>query len=728
MKQLLQNMRDGKAQVVEVPVPQPRRGAALVQVASSLVSAGTERMVVEFAEKSLIGKAQSRPDLVRQVLDKARREGILTTVESAFNRLDQPMALGYSTAGTVVAVGEGLTGVQVGDRVACAGGGYAVHAEYNIVPRNLLTPIPENVDFESAAFTTLGAIALQGFRLAQPQLGDRVAVIGLGLLGLLTVGIAKAAGCRVFGIDLDPARVRLALQMGAEAAVSRPEAEDAGRTFTDGRGFDAVLICADTKSNDPIQLAGALAREHGQVVAVGAVGLEIPRKIYYEKELTVQVSRSYGPGRYDTTYEEQGHDYPFGYVRWTEGRNMAAFVELLASGRLDVHPLITHRFEIDQAAEAYDLITGKQHQPFLGVLISYPQTAQAPAQRVELAHPVGSAQPLKGEPGLGVLGAGNYATAVFLPIVQKVGGVQRVCIATASGVSARHAAQKYGFQSASSSESELLEDPGIQIIAILTRHQMHARQILAGLEHGKHVFCEKPLAITPAEVDEIEAVLAGTNETSPRLMVGFNRRFAPFSREVQRFFNGRSEPMAIHYRVNAGFLPVSHWTQDPQQGGGRIIGEGCHFIDYLTWLVGQPPVSVQAIGLPDGGRYHEDNVQLTFTFGDGSLGTLTYLANGDKAFPKERVEIFSGGRVAVLDDFRALELVRNGHRTGMQSRLSQDKGHRAGWEAFLDAVRGAKAPPIPYTELIAVTRASIAAVEALRSGNSQSIQAPTRKE
>lgn len=727
MKQLLQNMRDGKTQVVEVPTPQPRRGTALVQVAASLVSAGTERMVVEFAEKSLVGKAQSRPDLVRQVLDKARREGIITTLESAFNRLDQPMVLGYSTAGTVVAVGEGLTGIQVGDRVACAGGGYAVHAEYNIVPQNLLTPIPDNVDFDAAAFTTLGAIALQGFRLAQPQLGDRVAVIGLGLLGLLTVGIARAAGCRVLGVDIDPARVELARRMGADA-VRRPEAEENGRAFTHGRGFDAVLVCADTKSNDPIELAGALARDHGQVIAVGAVGLEIPRKIYYEKELRVQVSRSYGPGRYDTTYEEQGHDYPYGYVRWTEGRNLAAFVELLASGQLDVHPLITHRFEIDRAAEAYELITGKQREPFLGVLINYPQTTQPPAARVEVHHPLAAAQPLKGEPGLGILGAGNYATAVFLPIVQKVGGVQRVCIATASGVSARHAAQRYGFQSASSSERELLEDPNVQIIAILTRHQLHARQILAALDHGKHVFCEKPLAITPAEVDEIESALAGMDEKSPRLMVGFNRRFAPFSRELQRFFHGRAEPMIVQYRVNAGFLPPAHWLHDPQQGGGRIIGEGCHFIDYLTWLVGQPPLSVQAVGLPDGGRYHEDNVQLTFSFADGSLGTLTYLANGDKALAKERIEVFSGGRAALLDDFRSLELYHNGRRTQMQSWLSQDKGHRAGWEAFLDAVRDMKAPPIPYNELIAVTRASFAAVEALRSGNPQSISHTNRKE
>ncbi|HWQ05425.1 MAG TPA: bi-domain-containing oxidoreductase [Longilinea sp.] len=723
MKQLLQNMRDGKTQVVEVPVPQPGRGTVLVRVATSLVSAGTERMVVEFAGKSLIGKAQSRPDLVRQVVDKARREGIVTTLESAFNRLDQPMVLGYSTAGTVIAVGEGISDFRVNDRVACAGGGHAVHAEYNVIPKNLLTLIPDNVDFESAAFTTLGAIALQGFRLAQPQLGDQVAVIGLGLLGLLTVGIAKAAGCRVFGVDLDAKRVALASQMCADAAVCRPEGEESGRAFTDGHGFDSVLICADTKSNDPIELAGTLARDRGQVVAVGAVGLDIPRKLYYEKELHLQISRSYGPGRYDSAYEEQGIDYPYGYVRWSEGRNLAAFVELLASGRLDVHPLISHRFEIDQAAEAYELITGKQTEPFLGVLLTYPQTAPAPASKVELPHALSAAQPLKGDPGLGILGAGNYATAVFLPNVQKVGGVQKISVATASGVSARHAAQRYGFQFASSSEDELLNDPNIQVIAILTRHQHHARQVLAALDKGKHVFCEKPLAISPAELDEIETVLAGLNDQSPRLTVGFNRRFAPFSRELQHFLQNRSEPMAVHYRVNAGFLPASHWLHDPQQGGGRIIGEGCHFIDYLTWLVGQSPVTVQAAGLPDGGRYHEDNVQVTFTFPDGSLGTLTYLANGDKAFTKERIEVFSSGRVAVLDDFRTLTLVHDGHRTLMQSRLSQDKGHRACWESFLTTVRSMKAPPIPYSDLIAVTRASFAAVEALRTGNTQTLLA-----
>ena len=418
MKQLLQNMRDGKALVAEVPAPAVRRGTALVATAASLVSAGTERMVVEFAEKSLVGKARSRPDLLRQVLDKARREGLLPTLQAAFNRLDQPMALGYSSAGTILAVGEGLQGFQVGDRVACAGGGYAVHAEYAVVPQNLLAKLPDNVDFESAAFTTLGAIALHGFRLAHPQVDERVAVIGLGLLGLLAAGIARAAGCAVFGVDLSPQRVELARRMGVEA-VLRADAENAATAYTSARGFDVVLICADARSNDPIELAGLLARDRGQVVAIGAVGLNIPRTLYYNKEINFQVSRSYGPGRYDPDYEERGQDYPAGYVRWTEGRNLEAIVDLLAMGRLDVTPLISHRFPIQQAAEAYQLITGKLNQPFLGVLLTYPQdNAAVPARRVDLAARA-PAVALTGEPVLGVLGAGNYASAVFLPAEPK---------------------------------------------------------------------------------------------------------------------------------------------------------------------------------------------------------------------------------------------------------------------------------------------------------------------
>jgi len=713
MKQLLKNMRDGQTLVADVPVPAVRPGMALVRTAASLVSVGTERMVVEFAEKSLVGKAASRPDLVRQVVDKARREGIVSTIEAAFNRLDQPMALGYSSAGTIVAVGEGMEGYHIGDRVACAGGGFAVHAEYALVPKNLLALLPAEVDFESAAFATLGAIALQGFRLAQPQVGERVAIIGLGLLGLLTVGIAQAAGCSVFGIDLDPARVALAEKLGA-AAVSRSGAEETGRSFSQGRGFDSVLICADTSSTDPVTLAGELARDRGTIVAVGAVGLEIPRKIYYEKELQVFISRSYGPGRYDPAYEEKGQDYPFGYVRWTEGRNLEAIVDLIASRRMDVNPLITHRFPIEQADQAYELISGKRDELFLGVLITYPQAeAAVPVSRVNMPAAVLSA-PKTGELALGVLGAGNYASATFLPAVQSAGGAVRVGIASATGLSARHAAQRFGFAYASSSEQEVLQDEHINLIAILTRHDQHARQVATALEHGKAVFCEKPLAINADDLAAVESALADQN--APLLTVGFNRRFAPFSQRLAAFLANRAEPLAAHYRVNAGFLPSTHWLHDPLVGGGRIIGEGCHFIDYLIFLTGSVPVKVHAAALPDNGRYHQDNVIMTFTFADGSVGTVTYLANGDKSFPKERVEVFCGGKVAVLDDFRTLELTANGHRERMQSTLRQDKGHRAGWETFMKSVRSGGQPPIPYNQLLGGARAAFAAVRSVKTG------------
>jgi predicted dehydrogenase/threonine dehydrogenase-like Zn-dependent dehydrogenase len=755
MKQLLQNMKNGATTVEDVPIPAPQRGEVLVRNAVSLVSAGTERMLVEFAEKSLVGKARSRPDLVRQVLDKARREGLLTTLEAAFTRLDQPMPLGYSSAGTIVALGEGLAGFQVGQRVACAGGGYAVHAEYICVPRNLLAPLPDLVDFEAATFTTLGAIAMHGFRQAGVQVGERVAVIGLGLLGLLTVGIARAAGCAVFGVDLDPGRVALATSLGAQAVLREAAVEAAG-SFSRGRGCDAVLICADAASSDPVELAGTLARDRARVIAVGAVGLQLPRKVYYEKELTFLNSRSYGPGRYDPDYEEGGQDYPIGYVRWTEGRNLEGFVDLLASGRLDTSSLVSHRFPIDQAAQAYELITGKQHEPFLGVLLTYPvregegldeesiaagslvrlipeatRPAALPADQPLLFQkgakkegPASTKQPKK-PLRIGVLGAGNFAGAVMLPALKGFPSFELVGIASASGMSAKHAANRFGFHYATSDEAQVLNDPLVEVVAILTRHNLHARQVIAALHAHKHVFCEKPLALNQAELDAIqEALIEPWNspetlatDSPPLLTAGFNRRFAPLAQQLQAFLGEHSEPLAAYYRVNAGYLPPTHWTHDPEQGGGRIIGEGCHFIDFLTFLVGSAPTSVTAGGLPDGGRYREDNAVLTFTFPDGSMGVVSYLANGDKAFPKERVEVFSGGRVAVLDDFRSLELVSNGRRKVFHSRLRQDKGHSQEWQAFAAAIRSDGPAPIPYDQLFGVMNAIFASIEALRTGN-----------
>jgi len=723
MKQLLQNIKTGKSTIEDVPVPTPREGQALVKVEASLVSAGTERMVVEFSGKSLVGKARSRPDLVRQVMDKARREGLLNTAQAAFNRLDQPMALGYSSAGTIVALGKNMPGFQVGQRVACAGGGYAVHAEYNVVPRNLLTPLPKNVDFESAAFTTLGAIALHGFRLAEPQIGENVAVIGMGLLGLLTAQIATAAGCHVLGIEIDPERIALASTLGLQA-VRRAEAVDSSAAFTVNRGFDVILICADTPSNDPVELAAIIARDRARVVATGAVGLSFPRKVYYEKEISFINSRSYGPGRYDVSYEEQGNDYPLGYVRWTEGRNFEAVLGLMASGKLKVKPLITHRFPIEKATIAYDVITGKKKESFLGVLLTYPERKRRPEalegtkEEGKVVFPVSSVKSSSAV-RLGVLGAGSFANAVLLPAIKKAGEIQLVGIASTGGLHAQHSGKKFGFRYAASNDDEIINDPGINTVAILTRHDSHAELVIKALKAGKHVFVEKPLAINSTQLSAVSKQLKA--ESCPLIAVGFNRRFSPLARQLQSLFSNLQEPKYVHYRVNAGYIPLNHWTQNPEIGGGRIIGEGCHFVDFITFLVGAPPVLVTAHALPDNGaalsvskgKYREDNVSMTFTFPDGSIGVVDYLANGDKSFPKERVEVFCEGMVAVLDDFKALQTVKDGRKK--EERLSaQDKGWVDEWKVFAKSIREGGAPPIPYEQLIGVTKSTFAAVESLR--------------
>src|SRR5215207_8644711 len=707
MKQLLQNVKTGKSTVEDVPVPTPRDGQALVKTEASLVSAGTERMVVEFAEKSLVGKARSRPDLVKQVLDKARREGLVNTAQAAFNRLDQPMALGYSSAGTIIALGKNMSGFRVGQRVACAGGGYAVHAEYNVVPRNLLTPLPKNVDFESAAFTTLGAISLHGFRLAEPQIGENVAVIGMGLLGLLSAQIATAAGCNVLGMDVDPTRITLASSLGLQA-VRRDQAVDSSVAFTANRGFDVILICADTPSNDPVELAGVIARDRARVVATGAVGLTFPRKVYYEKEISFINSRSYGPGRYDLDYEEHGNDYPPGYVRWTEGRNFEAVVDLMAKGQLQVKPLITHRFDIHDAAQAYEVITGKRKEKFLGVLLAYPQ----PVENLESSKVVRFNNPSHKPAAckLGVLGAGLFANSVLLPSIKRSGDIELVGIASSGGLHAQHSGKKFGFRYATSNDDEIINDPNINTIAILTQHDSHAELVVKALKAGKHVFVEKPLAINGAQLSAISKQLKATNQSL--LTVGFNRRFSPLAQSLASFFLHRTEPMHIHDRVNAGAIPLNHWTQDPNTGGGRIIGEGCHFVDFITFLVGAAPISVTAQALPDGGKYREDNTSMTFTFPDGSIGIVDYLANGDKSFAKERVEVFCGGQIAVLDDFVSLQTVKDGKKKEIKG--AQNKGWVEEWKVFAKTIREGGEPPIPYVQLIGVTRSTFAAVESLR--------------
>ena len=706
-------MKNGETTIKDLPIPHPGKGSALIQTAYSLVSAGTERTLVEFSEKNLAAKAASRPDLVKQVLNKAKREGILSSLQAAFNRLDQPMFPGYSSAGTIVALGEGMQGFRVGDRVACGGGNHAVHAEYEVVPRNLLVKLPDAVSFEEAAFATLGSVAIHGFRLAKPQLNDTVLVIGLGLLGLMEIQIAKAAGCRVMGMDISKPKIGLAREFGVEAW-TRDEIEDHASLFTKGRGFDHVLICAGSRDNDSIELAGNLCRDRGQVVAIGAVGLEIPRKIYYEKELSVIVSRSYGPGRYDVNYEEKGQDYPIGYVRWTEGRNMESFTDLVADGKLNVKALITHRIPIERGEEAYELITGKKNEPFLGVLLEYAHSSDIASNH---AVPVGTA-PLKPEPSgqkpnVGVLGAGNYANATFLPVMKES---KDLCvlksIASGSGGKARYSAEKFGFEKVETDGAAIMQDPEINDVVLLTPHAIHAAQTITALTNGKNVYCEKPAAITPESLAQVFQCVRAHPE---RLyMVGYNRRFAPLAVELKQFFTDNAEPLSMHYTVNAGFIPPSHWTQDPDIGGGRILGEGCHFIDFLIWMCGSLPVRVNAFCLPDSGKYNEDNVSIQLLFANGSVGTISYLANGDKAYAKERVEVFGGGRIGILSDYRTLETWKDGDHKRSSSALRQDKGHAGSWRAFLEAAHAGKPAPIAAEEIFSGMMACFAAIESIR--------------
>ncbi|HUM04682.1 MAG TPA: bi-domain-containing oxidoreductase [Terriglobales bacterium] len=717
MRQVLQQVDGGDIDVVEVPAPKLLAGCVLVRTAASLVSVGTERASSEFARKNLLQKARMRPDLVREVLNKLRRDGLMSTVAAVRSRLDQPSSPGYSSAGTVVAVGEGIADIQPGDRVACAGVGYACHAEFACVPRLLVARIPdEAVNFDQAAATTVGAVALHGVRTADVKLGDVVAVIGLGLLGQLTAQILEAAGCRVVAMDLNQRRVQLALRLGAHGA------SDSSAGFLDlcqqqsgGRGVDAVLITAQSASSDPVNLAADIARDRAAVVAVGTVGLNLERRKFYEKELDLRIPRSYGPGRYDAAYEQKGLDYPIGYVRWTETRNMEAFLQLLADGKVDVGALITHRFPIDRAQAAYELIAGRTEEPFLGVLLTYPDHAEA-IQRVELKTATQAGRTVGAKSvGVGLLGAGSFAVNTLLPAMKGVDGADLIGVCAANGSHASHAGKKFGFRYSSTDESAVINDPAVNTVVIATRHNLHASQVLRALRAGKHVFCEKPLCLHESELMEIAGALqeAGGQRL---LMVGFNRRFAPLVVRLKIFLGDRREPLSMHYRVNAGFLPPDHWLQDPEQGGGRIIGEVCHFVDLLTFLAGTPPVEVQAYGLPNPAKYSSDNVVCSLRFADGSHGTVSYLANGDKAYSKERLEVFGGHAVAVLEDFRQLDLVRQGHKQTFRTRFRQDKGHRGEWEAFAAAVRNGSASPIPLAEIVATMQATFALEESRASG------------
>lgn len=705
MKQVLQDMKNGGTRVTEAPAPQVSPGKLLIATRTSLISAGTERMLVEFGKANLLDKARQQPDKVKMVLDKVKTDGLATTLDAVRSKLEQPLALGYCNVGRVVETGAGVNGFKPGDRVVSNG----PHADLVSVPLNLSARIPDEVEDEAAAFTVVASIGLQGIRLAQPTLGEAFVVTGVGLIGLLTVQLLCAQGCRVLAIDFDDAKLALARQFGAETC--NPGAgEDpvvAGMAFSRGRGVDGVIITASTKSSDPVSQGAQMCRARGRIILVGVTGLELNRSEFYNKELSFQVSCSYGPGRYDPAYEEQGQDYPLGFVRWTEQRNFEAVLDMMASGKLDVRPLITHRFAFDEAPAAYAALT--EDRSGLGILLQYAEVVDTETRLM----PLQPAKAMDGsKPVMGFIGAGNYASRVLIPAFQ-LAGAQLHTITTAGGISGVIHGDKSGFTNASTDVEAMLANPEINTVAVVTRHNSHARFVRQCLTAGKHVFVEKPLALNREELSEVEQ--AYRNADGPQLMLGFNRRFAPQVQKMKALLEPVREPKSFIMTMNAGAIPADHWTQDLKVGGGRIIGEACHFIDLMRFLAGSEISSIQARRMGEQqGQISEDKAAIILGFADGSFGTIHYLANGATSFPKERVEVFTAGRVLQLDNFRKLK----GFGWPGFSKLNlwrQDKGQNACAAAFLQAIEKGESAPIPATELFEVARVTLDVAERLRS-------------
>lgn len=710
MKQILQDMGKGATYIAEAPAPAVSRETLLIHSTVSLISAGTERMLVDFGRASYLEKARQQPEKVRMVLDKVRTDGLMTTIEAVQSKLAQPLPLGYCNVGVVAQVGAGVEGFKAGDRVVSNG----PHADVVKVGKNLCARIPDGVADESAAFVVVASIGLQGMRLAMPTLGEAFVVTGVGLIGLLTVQLLRAQGCRVLAIDFDESKLALARQFGA-ATCNPGQGEDpvaAGMAFSRGQGADGVIITASTKSSDPVTQAARMSRKRGRIVLVGVTGLELNRADFYTKELSFQVSCSYGPGRYDPVYEEQGQDYPMGFVRWTEQRNFEAVLDMLASGQLNVKPLITHRFAFEDAPAAYQQLT--EDKSGLGILLAYSAVSADREVRSVTLH--AGLQFDTTRPVLGFIGAGNYASRMLIPAF-KAAGAQFHTIVTAGGISGVIHGGKSGFAEASTDMSAMLANTAINTAVIVTRHDTHARFVSQALSAGKHVFVEKPLAIHLEELHEVQAAYEQAHRSGrgPQLMVGFNRRFAPQVQKIKALLQAVKEPKSFLMTMNAGAIPASHWTQDPAVGGGRIIGEACHFIDLMRFLAGSPIISVQARRMGDapGIEVTEDRASITLGFSDGSFGTIMYLANGAASFPKERVEVFAAGRVLQLDNFRKLRGF-GWPGFGKLNLWMQDKGQGACAAAFLQGVHQG-VPAIPSAEIFEVARVTVEVAQQLRN-------------
>lgn len=703
MKQLLQSLSSGKTTIADVPMPRVKPGHLLIETETSLISAGTERMLVDFGRSNYLDKARQQPEKVKMVLDKIKTDGLLTTVDAVRSKLDQPIPMGYSNVGRVIEVGQDCDGFMIGDLVVSNGN----HAEVVCVPKNLCAKVPNGVSADDAAFTVVGAIALQGIRIAEPTLGECVVVTGLGLIGLMTVQLLVAQGCRVLGLDFDAKKLDLAKSFGAEI-VNLGEGEDpiaAAHQFSRGRGVDAVVITASTKSSDPVSQGATMCRKRGRIVLVGVTGLELNRSDFYEKELSFQVSCSYGPGRYDNRYEEDGQDYPVGFVRWTEQRNFEAILDMMESSRLATDDLKTKTFTFEDTHAAYDLLMNDGGA--LGVLLTY-QSKQSTCRNRTLKLSGKSNRKAVDGPVLAAVGAGNYAGRVLLPAFAKTNARLKT-IASAGGVSGSHVGSKLGFELSTTDTEAVFLDKDIDGVIVGTQHNSHAWFVCEALKAGKSVFVEKPLALTASELDEIEEAYKSAVKSAepPILMVGFNRRFAPLVQKLKKIAGRSSKPISLIYTCNAGDIPADSWVQDPSKGGGRIIGEACHFIDIARYLANAPIKDVRASGmkLVSGDTY--DTASITVSFENGSLATIHYFANGHKNFPKERIELFQDGKILVLDNFR--KLTGHGAKFGKPSKLKQDKGQGQCSAAFVSALEKGKAAPIAFDEIMEVSRACVQA-------------------
>jgi predicted dehydrogenase/threonine dehydrogenase-like Zn-dependent dehydrogenase len=713
MKQVIQNFKTGELYIDDVPMPSISKGMVLVENKYSLISAGTERSTVKVGKASLIGKAKQRPDLVAQVIQNVKKEGLKATIDKVKTKLDSLKALGYSTSGTVIASMDTKGVFKVGDRVACAGQDYASHSEIVGIPQNLVVKIPDNVSFEDASYTTLGAIALQGVRQANPTLGENICVIGLGLLGQITTQLLKANGCKVFGIDLSPNLVELAQKSGAEGALLRNNSNllTAIENFTNGYGFDKVIITAAAPSNDPIELSAIITRKKGQVIVVGAVKMDIPRDPdFYRKELELKMSCSYGPGRYDVSYEEDGHDYPFAYVRWTEQRNMEAFLNLISQGSLNLKVLTTHEFDITEAEKAYDIVLGNTEEPHIGILLKYSENEEKRETKYNL-----STNAIK-DINIGVIGAGSFAQSYLIPYAKSF-GASLDTVVTSKGITSKNVAQKFGFNNSSSDASDVFSNSAINTVFIATPHNSHSNYVIDALKFGMNVFVEKPLAMNYEELEEVKNAF---EKHKTKLMVGFNRRFAPISVVIKKEFKNIGEPKIVNIRVNAGFIPKEHWTQNDNLGGGRIIGEMCHFIDLMQYFTDAKPIKVYAdcINSSNTNLKPEDNIAITVKFDDGSIGNLVYLANGDKSLPKELIEVSSGGKTGRIHDFRRGDL----HIGGKLVKLKLDgKGHKQEVTAFLKSLAENTGAPISFESIYLTTITTFKVLDSLATGLPQEI-------